>query len=408
MRLPDLIHRSTAYSGEDYKQLQPDFPAMPPGVVAIHVPDGPLLIAALGLLRERQCKIAILHDDWSRDAALARAAAVGAQVLLTVEDGRLSWIALSAASSTPPSEVTLFTSGSTGEPKAAGHSWDNLMASVVQREEFQGARWLSLFPLSRFAGLNTLLHAWTNHATLILPERYDPAAIAATLRATQPTHASGTPTLWKAVLLHLGNEPDIQSLRQISLGGEVADSLVLRLLRLRFPHARVSHLYATTELGVCFAVSDGEPGFPARWLSDPGRGVPLRVVRGELQVCPAPGDRWHATGDLVEVRGERAHFLGRMTEVLNIGGAKVSPIDVEACLTAVEGVRAARVFGRKSSLAGYLVAAEATLEPGVDPVEARERILRHARATLAPYAVPRFLHFVDAVKVSSSGKLVRS
>ena len=120
----------------------------------------------------------------------------------------------------------------------------------------------------------------------------------------------------------------------------------------------------------------------------------------------APGDLF-PTGDLVREEEGRVYFLGRRGELINVGGNKVSPGQVEAVILGQEGVCAARVSGASSSLAGQIVRAEIVPDGSVDPGELRRRVLRECRARLLPFMVPRKLEFVLELPQTASGKLVR-
>jgi acyl-CoA synthetase (AMP-forming)/AMP-acid ligase II len=209
----------------------------------------------------------------------------------------------------------------------------------------------------------------------------------------------------------------------VTLGGEAADQLILDLLASRFPKAAIRHIYASTEAGVGFSVSDRTAGFTAKFLDQPTAGVELRVRHpdGMLLLKPARVDQefigraehllgtdgWIETGDLVEQRGDRFHFLGRANGCINVGGQKVHPLSVEEIILGVPGVQAARVFGRRSPILGALVAAEVVVERGRDSNAVREEILRACKASLARFQVPAVVSFVEQFQLSPAGKLQR-
>jgi acyl-CoA synthetase (AMP-forming)/AMP-acid ligase II len=313
--------------------------------------------------------------------------------------------------------VQLLTSGTTGPPKKVSHTWSSLGASVVCRPDLRTAHWMSLYPLTRFAGLNTLLHAVLNETLLVVPSALTAPAILEDWARWAPTHLAGTPTLWKNLLMALPRDRSFtEPVRQITLGGEVVDQTILTALRRVFPGARLTHVYASTELGVCLSVSDGLAGFPRAWLGLEHRGVTLDVREHELWVRRRPNDGpadaavradWWPTGDLVEVRGDRVLFRGRRSNLINVGGAKVAPGDVEARLVEVPGVAAALVCGRRSSLAGAVLVAHLVLEPGAARDVVRKTALAHCQRALPPYAVPRIVEFVQRLPVAASGKVER-
>lgn len=321
----------------------------------------------------------------------------------------------------PPGTVVITTSGTGGVPKIVRHTWSSLGRPVRVRPDLSGSVWLLTYPYHLYAGMQVVLHAWLNRGTLVpLPESREPDAIVSLAARARVTHISGTPSFFRRLLM-LPDRARLASLplAQITLGGERATQPVLDALRTTFPGARVVHLYATTELGRCFAIEDGREGFPAAMLAAPTRdGVSLRIRGDELEVRPAgshgavltadaPAEsEWIPTGDLVEVRGDRVTFLGRRTDFINVGGNKVNPHRVEEVLRRFENVRDVRVYGRASALVGQLVAADVVVE-GIDVELARARIQRLADEQLSEAERPRFLKFVERIELSAAGKTVR-
>ena len=234
------------------------------------------------------------------------------------------------------------------------------------------------------------------------------------------THISGTPSHWRKVLMSA--EACRIAPRGVRLSGEIADDAVLASLKALYPQAGVEHAYASTEAGVVFAVADGRAGFPAALVGENGD-VAIRIEDDTLRIrsnrtalryvgenAPLLKDTagFVDTGDVVERRGERYLFVGRRGGVINVGGAKVHPEEVEAALNAHAAVSASRLFSRKNPITGALVAAEVVLRPGAKGDEAtKQEILAACRAALAPYKAPSSLRFVAELPITDGGKLVR-
>ncbi len=320
-----------------------------------------------------------------------------------------------------PGSVVLFTSGTSGPPKPAVHSWQSLSAAVSRRAQNMGRRWLLAYDLARFAGLQVMLQSMATAGTLCAPASRDPQDVLRCLRDDRVEFASGTPTFWR-MLLGAATSEELAScaLTQITLGGEAVDQGVLDRLRAAFPHARISHIYASTEMGTCFVVNDGRAGFPASFLDDPSLPTRLKIAEdGELCIASeramkeylgetsAAREPWFATGDMVRQDGDRVYFVGRRTECINVGGAKVFPADVERVIRAVPGVREVRVHPVPSSIVGQLVGAE--IEPAAQPPAEglRDAVLAACRRELVKYQVPAQLRFVERLAVNDAGKIAR-
>lgn len=321
--------------------------------------------------------------------------------------------------------VTILTSGSTGEPKAVRHSWEGISRPV---RKTQGAQheptWLMTYRPNLYAGLQVMLQCFADHGTLVLPDSdMEPRAIAELMLQTGVRFASATPSYWRRLLLFANHGVLAKiPLAQITLGGEVVDQPVLDSLRGLYPDARLVHIYATTELGRCFSVSDGLAGFPASYLDAPlPDGTELKVLEGQLLVRspnsmrmydPLSGQAasvadWFASGDLVELREGRAYFVGRRTEMINVAGSKVYPVEVERVIRDIPGVSDVRVFGKASSIAGQLVACEVVATDGQDQNALKESIVQVCRTRLSGPGQPRLIRFVKCIDLSSAGKMVR-
>ena len=197
-------------------------------------------------------------------------------------------------------------------------------------------------------------------------------------------------------------------LKQLTLGGEIADQSILDSLREVFPEARIVHIYATTETGTVFAVDDGKAGFPDHFLTEGFRGRGLGISDDGTLLVSADSGSVIDTGDLVEVRDGRATFCGRLGGTINVGGVKVAPERVEEALRNTGWVVSASARGQRSPILGYTVAAEVVLVPGLEPSDELARELRRAcRAALPREAIPSSVSFVEGLTIDPSGKQSR-
>lgn len=312
------------------------------------------------------------------------------------------------------------TSGTTGVPKLIRHTLATLTRGMSVRDLGEVYVWGSLYNPRRFAGLQVFLQSWLSGTPLILDCKFDISPEYVRRLATLGCNAlSATPSMWRKLAMCPGFESI--PLKQITLGGEMADQPILDLLKRSFPDARITHIYASTEAGVGFAVNDGRAGFPASYLDvRPGQ-VAMRVDEtGRLWLRPdshAPTEigveddasgGWIDSGDMVERRKGRIHFLGRASGSINVGGNKVIPEEVEAVIKEVQGVAFAVVKGRKNALMGNLVEAHVSaIEGVVFDDQFKRRITDHCRSRLDAFKVPAFVKPMNGIELTAVGKISR-
>jgi acyl-CoA synthetase (AMP-forming)/AMP-acid ligase II len=321
-------------------------------------------------------------------------------------------------------EWLLFTSGTTGRPKLVVHTLASLTGpledGLVVAED---AVWSTFYDVRRYGGLQILLRALLGGGSMVLSQA-DEAVAAFVSRAGRcgVTHMSGTPSHWRRALMSSAAER--MSPRYVRLSGEVADQAILNNLAAAFPAAGIAHAFASTEAGVAFDVRDGLAGFPAALICQPGAKTEVKVESGSLRIrskraashylgdhsALADADGFIDTGDLVVLRGERYHFVGRREGVINVGGQKVHPEEVEAVISQHPGVQMVRVRGRPNPITGALVVAEIVVQPtagqdGFDTI--KEEILVACRAVLPAHKVPAILKAVASLDIAESGKLMR-
>jgi len=317
------------------------------------------------------------------------------------------------------SEWVLFTSGTTGAPKMVAHNLSRLTGAISQRTDAEKIVWGTFYDIRRYGGLQILLRALIGGASLVLSDPGEAVAdFLGRLSEAGVTHLTGTPSHWRRTLM----SPAIARItpRYIRLSGEIADQAVLDSLKARFPNAAIGHAYAATEAGVGFEVTDGLEGFPANFIGGDGP-VEMRVTDGSLQIrSPRTAsdyvgggeslkqDGWVDTGDLVEKRGERFYFAGRRGGIINVGGLKINPEEVEAVINRHPGVALSRVSGRRNPITGAIVVAEVVLADAAnDNASFREELLALCREKLPAFKVPAMLRFVEKLELTPGGKLAR-
>jgi acyl-CoA synthetase (AMP-forming)/AMP-acid ligase II len=302
--------------------------------------------------------------------------------------GLLASVEVVIRSATESRSIFLRTSGTTGIPK---NIECNLGVALDKKRVGQTSeKWLLTYSPERWAGVSVILHALRAGAALCVPRSLAFADLIEAGCVHQVTHLSLTPSMLRSLVVH-DSEGKLSQipLVQVTFGGEAATQSVLDLASSIWKQARVTHVYASTELGDICSVSDGKEGIPQAKFS----GATFNP-NGELVL------NGRATGDLWEWRGDRYYFMGRLQEIINVGGNKVSPLIIEEF--AVEcGATMARAFGIPSSLLGALV--------GLDYVGriGKQELNRKFREKFPKYMCPVEINNVQEITLSTAGKIRR-
>jgi acyl-coenzyme A synthetase/AMP-(fatty) acid ligase len=320
-------------------------------------------------------------------------------------------------------EWVLLTSGTTGRPKLVVHTFASLIGAIESGSVGPSkVVWSTFYDVRRYGGLQIFLRAAVTGMSLVLSSTQESTAdFLRRAGSLGVTHISGTPSHWRRALMssaaHLINP------QYVRLSGEIADQGILNLLRSCYPKASIGHAFATTEAGVAFEVKDGLAGFPADILvrtpnvemKIENRSLRIRSSRtarcylGDPEKTLRDGEGFVDTRDAVDLRGDRCYFVGRADGMINVGGMKVYPEEVEAVINGHPKVEMSLVRTRKNPITGALVVADVVLRstPETASNDVRSDILRLCRETLPSYKVPATINFVRSLAVAETGKLIR-
>lgn len=300
--------------------------------------------------------------------------------------------------------LVLFTSGSTGQPKGVVHDFGLLLKKFyVQRAKMVSLNFL-LF--DHWGGLNTLLHCLSNGSPVVLPETRSPEHICELIEKHRVELLPATPTFLNLLLIsHAYKGYDVTSLKLITYGAEPMPDITLKGVRRIFPGVEARQTYGLIELGVLRTKSRSSDSL---WVKMGGEGYDVRVVDGMLEIkaesamlgylnAPSPftEDGYFMTGDQVEVDGDYLRVLGRESELINVGGDKVYPAEVETTILECEFVQDVVVYGESNPITGQIVCADVRLTSEEDEKAARSAIKRHCRSRLGPFKIPVKMNFVS-------------
>lgn len=282
-----------------------------------------------------------------------------------------------------PGQIGLLTSGTTGTPKLIVKPLLDLIERK-RKSTNEESRWLLCYNPARYAGFSILLHL-LHKKQLIVPTSLTITSLLDKLSAT--THLSLTPSLFRTLSssnITLLTQAPIQ---RIIFGGEYATQAVLTFAQTIFPKARISHVYASTELGDICTVNDGLEG------------IPLDAIKSSFYLKNSELVINHmSTGDLWEIRNNRLYFLSRIENVINVGGYKVYGQQVEDVVMTIAGITDCIVYGISNALLGQVV--------GLRYVgsSTKEYVLSYLRQRLPKPAVPLLIENVDNLSLTKAWK----
>ncbi len=381
---------------------------VPPGL-------GPEQIGSI--LRDAEIEICVTDADFAHGEALSGLPCIDARVAART----------SAAGLAPQAtEWVLATSGTTGNPKLVAHTLEGLAGGINTSARAEpGTVWTTYYDIRRYGGLQVFLRAMLGPSSLVLSEADEPVRdFLHRVGRAGVTHILGTPSHWRMALMS-SSITEIAP-RYVRLSGEIADQAILDQLQAAFPNARVAHAYASTEGGVGFTVEDGREGFPAS-LVGTRSGIEIIVRNDTLHVRSkrtgrkylgaeaatlVDADGYVDSGDRVELRGDRYYFLGRTSGMINVGGNKVQPEEVETVINGHPAIAVSRVRARPNPILGAVVEAEVVLNPdksdAIEVAALKGEIIAHCRQHLAKHKVPFNVKIVPELPITAGGKLLRT
>ena len=340
------------------------------------------------------------------------------------------------------SDVVLFTSGTTAQPKPIGLDGPGLLAYVASTtplptpETADQATLLSV-PLFHVAGLVGLLRSVFMGRRVVLQPQFQEEEWLRTVESEGVTHAFLVPTMLRRILDAPGLVPSgVASLEVITYGGAPMPLQLIGEALQRFPETvGFTSTYGLTESGGTVCVLTPEDHEAARHdeaglqrLSSVGRAVSdlsvfivdddgkvlesgevgeVVVVGSRIRPAPTPipgaGKRWLRTGDIGYLdRQGYLYLCGRADDMIIRGGENISPTEIETVLLSYPGIKAAAVLGVPDEIWGERVAAF-LVAPGLDADE----VVAHCKSRLASYKVPEVVHFSDSFPMTTTGKVLK-
>lgn len=317
--------------------------------------------------------------------------------------------------------IVLFTSGTTGESKGAVLRVSDLLDKhrEVPADKRRPMRTAVFLKLDHIGGLNTLFATLLNGGVAI-PQT--DRSVAAVCRAVEKHRIELLPTTPTFLNMMLMSDPvrqhDLSSLKLITYGTEPMPLSTLNAVNQYLPGVHFKQTYGSTELGIFATKSEASSSI---WLKLSGRDAEMKIANGTLWIrsnsamlgylnAPDPFDKegWYDTGDQVEVNGDYIRILGRKSELINVGGEKVFPAEVESVLLEMANVRDAVVYAKSSPVTGNIVAAVMDLEAPEQRAALQKRIHAHCTGRLQEYKIPKFISVADKSLIGNRLKKIRN
>ena len=381
-------------------------------VVAVEADFSPQAVALLFCLIDLNCIIVPLTESVAfKKDKLKDVAEVEISIILHNEDFDIEFENRTASheilkklkNENHPGLI-LFSSGSTGESKAAVHDFLPLLDKF--RVERKSMRMVSFLLFDHIGGINTMLYVLSNAGCMITLDSRNADDVCA---AIEKYHAEVLPTSPTFINLLLLSESyknhDLSSLKMVTYGTEPMPESTLLSFHKIFPNIKLLQTYGLSEIGIMRSKSRSSDSL---WVKIGGEDFQTRVVDGNLEIkaksamlgylnAPSPftEDGWFKTGDAVLVEGEYMKILGRKSEMINVGGQKVFPAEIESVLQEMDGVEEVTVTGEKNILTGQMVTAKFKLSTDESLSDLKKRMRKFCKGKLENFKVPQKVELTE-------------
>ena len=312
--------------------------------------------------------------------------------------------------------LVLFTSGTSGEPKATVHDFLVLLEKFKTRKK--PLRTLNFLLFDHWGGLNTLFHIIANCGVVIVTKERSPENVCKLIEKHQIELLPASPTFLNLMLVSNAYEDFVMSsLKIISYGTEPMPESTLKRLKMIFPNVKLLQTYGLIELGVMQSKSEKDDSL---WVKVGGEGYKTRIVDGILQIkaksamlgylnasSPFTEDGYFITGDRVLQKGDYIKILGRESEMINVGGEKVFPQEIENIIQEISDVIEVTIYGEKNAIMGNIVCANVRLRNNVEKKSAIIHIKRYCKKRLHAFKVPVKIKIMDDRQYNERFKKIR-
>lgn len=312
--------------------------------------------------------------------------------------------------------IIMFSSGSSGKPKAAVNDFSALLNKF--KKPAKSYRTISFLMSDHWGGINTLLHIISNAGMVVIPQERTPENICRLIEKYKIELLPVTPTFLNMLLVSEAHKQyDLSSLKLITYGTEMMTEFTLKRIHALLPDVVLKQTYGLTELGVLRTLSRSPDSL---WLKAGGEDYETKIVDGILFIkakttmlgylnAPSPVDKdgWYNTGDCVETDGEWIRFAGRKSDIINVGGQKVFPAEVESLILQMPEVKDCAVYGEKNIITGQVVAVDIVVHNPAGKDNFKNKLRLFLRDKTAPYKIPVKIRLTESINLSARFKKIR-
>ncbi len=318
------------------------------------------------------------------------------------------------------SGLILFSSGSTGKPKAMIHNFDNLVDHFKDKKE-KSINMILFLMFDHIGGLNTLLNIISTGATVVIPENRNADDVCKLIQDHKIKVLPSSPTFLNLILMSNSYiKYDLTSLRMVTYGTETMPESLLLKLKNVFPKVKFLQTFGTSETGIANTSSKSSSSTFMK-IDDPE--LDYKIVKNELwlksktqvigylnaSMDSFTKDGWFKTGDLVETTEDGyIKIIGRNKEVINVGGEKVLPSEVESIILSISEIDDVMVYGEENIITGQTVVCDVVLNNQIEAKEIKKILRKYCKDKLAVYKIPTKVNVVLKTNFGSRFKKFRS
>ncbi|MCT2407850.1 fatty acid--CoA ligase family protein [Chryseobacterium antibioticum] len=315
------------------------------------------------------------------------------------------------------SGLVLFSSGTTGAPKVMVHNFSEIISEFKEPKKQKNLNFILFLLFDHIGGINTLLGCLNNGSQITIPADRNPEYIMQLIQDKKIQVLPTSPTFLNLMLMTEDfDKYDLSSLKMITYGTERMPQHLLDKLKNKIPSTKFLQTFGTSETGILKTESKSSTSLFFK-IVDPN--YQFKVVDEQLYLqsknqvsgyvnqesSQFTKEGWFATGDLVEVDEDGyLKIVGRINKVINVGGLKVLPKEVEDVINLIPEVIDTTVFAKDNAITGQMVCAKVVITEGNDEKEMKKLILQKCREELDRYKVPSKLIITHSLDVTARFK----